>query len=191
MENIEDMKTMWIELNERVKSLEDQNRTLAKKVIANKYKSTKEKLIKKYLSFSLLSFIMIIFSIFGILMNPFILGKYKWITFICWICFFLFEGSIDLYLCRNLQRIDVYNTSFRKIAATTAQNWKVHKLAVVIGLPFAVLVCILYALAIQADVFAVYGMVCGAFVGLIIASFQLKRFYSYYRLFKTDPDELL
>lgn len=181
MDNIEEMKKMWDELNQRVALLEEENRILAKKVVGNKFKSTKEKLIKRYTAFSLLSFIMIIYSVFFILLNPMISDQYRIVSFVSWVIFFLFEGFADLYLRHRLQGLDVYNSTLKEISAMASQNWRLHKLAIFIGLPMAILVVILFGLAMDADIFVIYGMIVGGAVGLAIGLYQLRKFYIYYK----------
>ena len=188
MENFEDMKKMWDDLNERLSHLEKENKILARKVMEPKFKSVREKLIRKYGMFIILAIVMILYSIGAILFNPLVSDKYRIITFICWVVFFFFEGSLDFYLRQRVQDIDIYNSNLTEISRMALQNWKIHKLAVIIGLPMAIVVVILYGFAIQPNIFVIYGMVAGGVVGLIIGSFHLRKFYQYYKFMQSEND---
>lgn len=185
MENLDDMKTMWLELNSKISALEEENRKLARKVVSLNYKTAREKLIRKYTAFIFVASLMILYTLAFITFNPMIVEKYKIATTIYWIIFFTFEAGIDLYLRQRVKNIDIYNSSISEIAHQAATNWKIHKLAIIIGLPLAIGAVILFALSLNADLFMIYGMIVGGLVGLIIGIFQLIKFYEYYRLLQS------
>lgn len=188
MDELENIKVLWQELNQRMESLERDNRMLAREVMNNKYVSAKEKLVKKYTIFSIISFVMIIYGFCFIFYNPFIVEKYKIATCIYWTLFFLFEAFLDLFLSYRLRKIDVYNSNVKEIANLSAQNWKIHKLGIVIGLPLAIGLVILFGLAMNPNEFVIYGMITGGFVGLLIGLIHLRKFYRYYKLLQSERD---
>ena len=98
MEDINDFKMLWQEMNIRLSNLEDENRKLMHKVKQTNFRSTQEKLVRKYLGFIVIEFLMIVYMSLFFLFNPFIVEKYKIPSLIYWLVFFLIELIIDLYL---------------------------------------------------------------------------------------------
>ena len=186
MENFEEMKAMWIELNNRVSSLEEENRRLARSIINNNYKTARDKLISKYSLFIIIEIVMIFYMLIFVIFNPLLVEKYKVATIIYWALFFAFEASIDIYLRTRLRKIDIYNSSVSAIAAIASKNWKIHKIAIIIGLPLAFGAIILFGLLLNANEFTIYAMIIGGMVGLLIGVRQLRKFYLYYKLLQSD-----
>ena len=186
MEDIEDMKALWIELNNRLNSLEEENRRLAKKVTSNKYKNVQEKLIKKYCIFIAVSCVMMIYCFCLIYLNPFIVEKYKLLTTVYMMCFFAIAAGVDSYLLFQVRDMDFYNSNVREITKMAAKNWKIHKIFLIFGLPLAIGACVLMALALDADPFVYLGMIVGGIVGFIIGLRQLMKFRDYYKLLQTE-----
>ena len=180
MEQLEDMKTMWAELNSRISYLEEENRRLAQKVMSQSLRSSQEKLVKKYNLFIIVECIMVIYTLFFVFLNPHVVEKYRLVTGIYWCAFFLIEISIDFYLKEKVRAIDIYNSPVSEIARRAANNWKLHKLAIVFGLPVAVGACILFALLIDANKFTILGMMVGGVVGFAIGLRQLFKFRKHY-----------
>lgn len=185
MNDLNDMKTMWMELENRISSLERENRELARRVMNNDYKSAKERLVNKYKSFITLEIIMFVAVSLIIIDNSLIVEKYKTITMIYWALFLLGEASIDTYLMLKIQQIDVYNSNVTEISRLAARNWKIHKISILIGLPVAGGAIILFGLLINADRFAIAGMIVGGIVGLIVGGRQLIKFMKDYKELQT------
>lgn len=186
MENLNEIKLMWQALNERVNVLEDENRSLMKKVMHSCYRSTKEKLEKKYFGFIGIESIMIIFMTLFFLYNPFINEKYRYPALIYWAFFFLLEIILDVYLLIQIKRIDIYTSTINEVAKRAARNWKIHKIAVAAGLPLAFGAIFLFALALNANTSIIYGMAVGGVIGLAIGINQLLKFRNYYKLLQTN-----
>lgn len=179
--NLEDMKSMWIELNNRISFLEEDNRKLAAQIRNDRYKTVQNRLINKYIKFIWLE------AIFAILMPVFIVfngnEKFKVITTIYWFCFFVIALAFDYYLLSNVRLMDLNNASVSEIVKLSSKNWKLHKLWIIIGMPVAVGACILYALALDADMVVIVGMIAGGVVGLIIGLTQFFKIrHNYYLL---------
>ena len=188
MEDLQDMKAMWQELNERVSQLEAENRRLAKKVVDKGFKSARERLMRKYKMFICVECIFMFWMSLFLLFNPLIVEKYRIITMIYWTIFFLGEAAVDFYLLCRVKKIDVFHSTVNKISREAAQAWKIHKIAVFIGLPLAIGAIILYAFALDANKFTIYGMIVGGMVGLIIGGNQLLKFMKYYRQLQSDEE---
>ena len=166
--------------------IEESNRKLAREVSNNKFKNAQEKLISKYKAFIYVEIIMIFYIIFFIGLNPLVADRYRLVNIIYWCCFFMVEIGVDTYLLRRVKLIDIYNSSVSDIAKNAAENWKLHKLALVLGLPLAFGAIILVALAFQAHYYTILGMIAGGLIGCIIGLFQLNKFREYYRLLQSD-----
>ncbi|MCH5229210.1 MAG: hypothetical protein J1F12_04350 [Muribaculaceae bacterium] len=179
---IDDIKIMWQEINLRLGHLEEENKRLARKVLNSDYKSARERLINKYAIFVGVEIFMLFVMSAFFYFNPEIVEKYRWPVLIYWALFFLGEVMIDFYLMHNVKNIDIYNSSVTQISKIAATNWKIHKLAVIIGLPIAIGAVILFALAMDSDEVVIFGMITGGIIGLIIGTTQLLKFSKYYRL---------
>ena len=181
MENLDDMKTMWLELNQRVKTLEEENRRLAHEAISNNLKTAQELLVRKYSRFIFVSLVMLIYIYLFVMFNQFVVEKFRIPTLIYWSLFFLFEAGIDCYLMLKVKEIDVFNSSITEISRQAKRNWKIHKIAICIGFPLAIGACILFGLLLNADKFVILGMITGGIVGLLIGIRQLMKFLKYYK----------
>lgn len=182
MENIEDFKMMWQELNQRISSLENDNKKLIRQIRESNYKSTQEKLVRKYWCFIGIEIIMIVFMSFFFLYNPLLIEKYRIPALIYWIVFFIIEALFDLYLLFQIKGIDIYTSPIKEVAARSAANWKLHKIGIVTGLPLAFGAILLFALAVDANQFTILGMIFGGVIGFIIGIYQLIKFKNYYKL---------
>ena len=188
MEELENFKAMWLELNEKISALEAENRNLARKVVNEKFRSAKEKLIRKYNAFIFVEVIMILFIFPFFMYNPFVVEKFRIFACVYWLVFFLFEVSMDFWLKEGIKNIDIYNSSVKEISLQVAKIRKLHKLAVIIGFPVAIGACVLFALAVNADKFTIYGMIVGGIIGGVIGIFQLKSFFQYYRFLQSSEE---
>lgn len=180
MDELENMKSMWIELNQRISTLEEENRRLARKVMNDSMKSSQEKLIKKYNTFIIIELVVLLIMPLYLLKSPLLVDKYRILTAIYWAFFFLLEVGVDLYLRERVRTIDLYTSTVSVISRQAAQNWKFHKIAVIVGLPIAIGACVLFGLTIGANELAIYGMIVGGLVGLVIGINQLIKFRQYY-----------
>lgn len=182
MDNIEDFKIMWQELNQRISCLENDNKYLIRQIRETKYKSTQEKLVRKYWAFIVVELIMIIFMSFFFLFNPLLIEKYRIPALIYWVIFFIIEALFDLFLLFRIKDIDIYNSTINEVAERSATNWKLHKIGIVLGLPLACGAILLFALAVDANQFTIFGMIFGGVIGFLIGIYQLIKFKNYYKL---------
>lgn len=189
MEQLQDMKEMWFALNNRVSFLEEENRRLARRIMGKEYQSVTTKLMRKYQVFIVVALVSALLFPTFILFNPLTVEKYRLITSIYWFFFFIACASVDYYLLMNLRNIDVFNCTVSQITKEAAKNWRIHKLFLIFGNPFAVLAIILYALALDADSRMIIGMIFGGLVGLFIGLWQLIGIRRYYRLLQSQSDE--
>lgn len=190
MEQLEDMQALWNELNNRVSMLEAENQRLSRQIRHNDFKSAQDKLEKKYKGFIIVEIIMTVYICLFVSYNPLIVEKYRIPTFIYWLSFFAIEIIFDIYLLYRLKKINVYESTVKEISRLAAENWKLHKLGVIIGLPIAIGAVILFGLLLGANTFTVMGIIVGAIVGIIIGLRQLFKFADYYRLLQPDKDDL-
>lgn len=186
MENINDIKLMWQELDVRLSHLENENKRLMRKVMESNFHSAKEKLLKKYMGFMAVECIMLVFMTMFFLFNPEVNENYRIISIVYWDIFFLIEFFFDFYLMIRLRKIDIYSSSINEIAKNASRSWKIHKLGIVLGLPLAFGAIFLLALALNTNEFTIFGMFFGGIIGLAIGISQLSKFREYYKLLQTD-----
>ena len=181
MNNIDDMMTMWKEMDNKLTSLVEENRRLADEIKKNKVRSSQEKLIRKYRAFIIMEAVCIpiMFLILGL--NPEVVEKYRWPALIYFVCFFLMEICIDGYLLYKLNSIDIYNDSIIDISRQARVNWKTHKIAVLIGIPVAVGAVILFCMAIGGNTATLWGVFVGASIGIGIGLNEFFKFMKNYR----------
>lgn len=188
MEDFNDMKIMWQNMNDRLSSLERENKKLMYKVIHDKYHTTKEKLEKKYCAFIFVGSITIVFITLFLIGDPLVNDRYRIPTMIYWIIFFLMEISFDVYLLLQIRKIDIYTATISEVSHSASRNWRLHKIGIIIGLPMAIGAAILFALALNANIFIIYGMITGGVIGLSIGLYQLFKFKTYYKLLQIEDD---
>lgn len=182
MENLNDIKAMWNELNSRLSLLEEENRRLINIVKSDKYKSIKENLMSRYRIFIIVALLSAIFFPIFLILNPMIVEKFRWATAIYWCVFMLICAGVDFYLFENVKRMDVYNSTVTEMTRISTQNWKIHKLWLIFGLPLAFGAVILWSFAMNADNFVILGMIVGGVFGLVIGIYQLSKFRNDYKL---------
>lgn len=186
MQSLDDIKLIWQDLNDRLSHLEAENKALMNKVKQSNYITARDKLVKKYYAFIFLEIIMIIFMSFFLIFNPYVNEKYRIGALVYWDLFFIMEIAIDTYLLMQIQSIDIYNSPITEVARRAARNWKFHKLAIVIGLPLAFGAIIIFALALDANEYTIFGMIVGGVVGAIIGGSQLLKIKKYYKRLQVD-----
>ena len=186
LNELEDMKSMWLNLNQRVASLEEENRNLARDVIRKKHKSSLDDLKTRYRVFIIIEILMLVWVPLFILNNPFSVEKYRLAAAYYWAIFFAGEVGIDYYLYLRVKSIDVLNQSISEVTKAASQTWKIHKLAIIIGFPVAIGAVILFGLVINANEFALYGMFLGFVAGILIGIRQLLKFKEDYRNLSTE-----
>ena len=186
MNNIDDMMRLWKEMDSRLSSIVEENRRLADEIKKNNLRNSQEKLMCKYRAFIILAAICIPMMFFILGINPLVVNQYRWPALIYFVCFFLFEICIDGYLLYKLNCIDIHNDSIIEISRNARINWKIHKLAVIVGIPIAIGAVVLFCLAMGSNT-AVLG---GAFVGMIIGlGIGLNEFFKFMKNYKTMTRE--
>lgn len=181
IKNIDEMMAMWNQLDEKLTGLEQENRKLAIEIKKNKYRTTLEKLINKYWRFIIMEALYIILFPVFMMKCPFIIEKYRMVTIIYWICFFVMVMGFDYYLMARLKDIDVYDCSISEIADRARSNWKIHKLSIFICLPVSFGGIILFVLSLGGDSSLIWGVLVGLVIGLILGLNQLRKFIRSYR----------
>ena len=181
MHNLDDMMILWKEMDSKLSSLVEENRKLAEEIKKNKLRSSQEKLTRKYWAFIIMEAFCIPMMIFIIGMNPYVVDSYRWPAVIFFICFILFEISIDCYLLYKLNAIDIYNDSIVEISRQARTNWKIHKLAVLIGIPLAIGSIALFCAALGCNAPTLWGIFVGVIIGLAIGLNQFFKFKKNYK----------
>lgn len=188
MEDLNDMKIMWQNLNDRLVNLENENKMLMRRIMMSDYHTAQEKLEYKYIGFIVVECIMILFTSLFLILNPHVNETYRIPTLIYWDVFFLGEVIFDSFLLFKLKNIDVYTSSLKEVARKAAANWRLHKLGILFGLPVAIGAIIMFALAMNANEFTILGMLFGGIIGVVIGLSQLMKFKNYYHLLQVSDD---
>ena len=183
MKNIDDMIVMWKEMDSKLTSLVEENRRLADEIKKNKLRSSQERLMRKYRAFIILEAVCIPLMFFILVVNPLVVNQYRWPALIYFVCFFLLEICIDGYLLYKLNSIDIYNDSIVDISRQARANWKIHKIAVLIGIPIAIGAVVLIWLAMGGNTPMLWGIFVGLVIGLGIGLNEFFKFMKNYKQF--------
>lgn len=181
MNNIDEMMVIWKEMDCKLSSLVQENRRLADEIQKNKLKSSQEKLMRKYRTFIIMEAVCIplMFLILGV--NPIVVNQFRWPALIYFICFFLLEIGIDGYLLYKLNSIDIYSDTIIDISCKARANWKVHKIAVMVGIPVAIGAVVLFCLAMDFNTSMLLGICIGGAIGLGIGLNEFFKFMKNYK----------
>ena len=181
MENLDEIKAMWIDLNSRLSVVEEENRRLLDIVKNDKYKSIRQRLLTRYRAFIILALSFAIVCPAFLLLDPMVVEKFRLATAIYWCLFMLAAAGVDFYLYSIVRRMDVYNSTVLEMTKMAANNWKIHKLWIIIGMPVAFGAVILWGLAMDADNFVILCMIIGGVIGGVIGGLQLRKFWNDYK----------
>lgn len=181
MNNIDEMMIMWKEMDTKLSSLIEENQRLTVEIKKNKLLTNQEKLIRKYRAFIIMEAVCIPLMFFVIAINPLVVDKYRWISFVYFVCFFLLEIGIDVYLLNKISGIDIYHDSIQEISRQARANWKIHKMAVLIGIPVAIGAVVLFCLAVGGDTSTLWGICVGGAIGLGIGMNEFFKFMKNYK----------
>lgn len=181
MNNIDDMMTMWKAMDTKLSNLMEENRLLADEIKKNRLRNSQEKLARKYKAFIILEAVCIPLIILVIGFNPELVETYKWPATIYFACFFLLELGIDAYLLYKLNSIDIYNDSIVEISRRARANWKLHKIAVLVGIPVAIGAVALFCLAMGSNTSMLWGVCVGGAIGLGIGLNEFFKFMKNYK----------
>lgn len=186
MNNIDDMMVLWKEMDGKLSALVEENRRLADEIKKNKLRSSREKLTRKYRSFIIMEAVCIplMFILLGV--NPLVINAYRWPALIYFVCFFLMEIGIDGYLLYKLSSIDIYNDSIVDISKQARANWKIHKIAVLIGIPVAIGAVVLFCMAMGGNISVLWGVFVGGAIGLGIGLNEFFKFMKNYKSMSYD-----
>ena len=180
---------MWKEMDKRLISLADENKRLAEEIKKNRLRTSQEKLMRKYKVFIVMEAMCIPLMFLVLGLNPNVVEMYRWPTLIYFICFFLMEICIDGYLCYRLNNMNFHADSVADISRRARANWRIHKIAILIGIPIAIGAVALFCLAIGGNKAAMAGVCLGGSVGIGIGTVQFFKFMKNYKNMTTDTDD--
>lgn len=181
MNNIDDMMIMWKEMDSKLSSLVEDNRRLADEIKKNTLRGSRERLMRKYRAFIIMEAVCIPLMFLVLGLNPLVTNQFRWPALIYFICFFLLEIGIDGYLLYKLNSIDIYNDSIMEISRQARTNWKIHKIAILIGIPIAIGAVVLFCLAIGSNIEMLWGVFVGGAIGLGIGLNEFFKFMRHYK----------
>lgn len=88
---------------------------------------------------------------------------------------------MDRWLYNGICSIDVYGMSVSEVCRLALYYRKRHLQFVVILIPMAVILLGSIAWVLSENIFSIYGVICGALIGLILGTRQLHAFLNSYR----------
>lgn len=185
MNNTEDMMILWKQMDNKLTALTEENKRMAREIKTNRFRTGLERLSRKYRCFIILEAVAIPLMFLALVPNPLVLDKYRWITLAYFVCFFIMEIVFDTYLLMKLNDFDIYSDSIADIASKARNNWKIHKIAVLVGIPVAIGAVILFCLAVGGNEATLYGVAVGAIIGLAIG---LNEFFKFMKNYKSLSD---
>lgn len=186
MENFDEMMKMWKEMDGKITSLMADNRRMADEIKKNRLKTNQEKLARKYRCFIIMEAVCIPLMFLLFIPNPHVVEQYRWVTLIYFVAFFLLEIGIDAYLLFRLDAVDIYRDSISRITRVAQSNWKIHRIAVLIGIPVAIGAVILFILAMGGRPAELYGVAVGGAIGLGIGLNQFFKFMKNYKALSSE-----
>lgn len=168
MNNLDDMMAMWKEMDNKLSAIVNENRRLAEDVKKSNLRSSQERLMRKYRFFIILETVMIPCFFLIIAFNPLVIEAYRWPTLIYYVFLLLSGICVDGYLLYRLNSMDFYKDSLKEISDKARENWKIHKISVIFGMPLAIGAVILFCFAVGCNEETLMGVCVGAAIGLAI-----------------------
>ncbi len=146
-----------------------------------------ESLADRYRRFYRLAFIMIAVSVMWMFGHfPFENPQMKYIVSGIMMVYFAVCGCMDLWLYRGVSSIDCFTMTVNEVIRKALYYRKRHLQFVMVLLPVAILMLGVLAYSMSSDVYVIYGMVCGAVVGIILGAIQLCKFLKAYRVISKE-----
>lgn len=173
-------------MNERIKESWDKTHLKSigtdtvNEITAGRKNTALENLATRYKRFSSLSLVMLILTPAYIFGNIFPEDS-RMLILAAMEVYFVVCGVMDYWLYMGIKKIDVQTWSVAEVMRTALYYRKKHLQFVAILLPFAILVVGSMAWALSHNQYFIYGVICGACIGIAIGARQLMKFMTDYR----------
>lgn len=184
IKDLDQLKSMWLDLNRRVERLENQTLEDGRKAISGKITTAREDLAARYKRFMAVAFIMgLFFPIFLITSpaGPFPEGTIKYVSAALFFSYFITAGIMDAYLYNEVKGIDLAVMTVNQVIRRARTLKRRHHIFMIILIPFAVVCLTVFVIPLINEPFIISGMIAGGIAGLAIGLRQYFRMMRDYR----------
>lgn len=182
--DLDQLKEMWSDLNRRVERLENQTLEEGRKVASGKITTAREDLASRYKRFMIIGFVMGIFFPSFLIMSPtdfFPDGFMKYVASALFFSYFITAAIMDSYLYNEVRSMDLAMMTVSQVIHKARTLKRRHHIFMIILIPFAVITLAVFAIPLLDDSFIIAGMITGGVVGLCIGLRQYFRMMRDYR----------
>lgn len=182
--DLDQLKEMWSDLNRRVERLENQTLEEGRKVASGKITTAREDLATRYKRFMIIGFVMGIFFPLFLIMSPtdfFPDGTMKYVASALFFSYFITAAVMDSYLYNEVRSMDLAMMTVSQVIHKARTLKRRHHIFMIILIPFAVITLAVFAIPLLDDPFIIAGMITGGVVGLCIGLRQYFRMMRDYR----------
>lgn len=182
--DLDQLKEMWSDLNRRVERLENQTLEEGRKVASGKITTAREDLATRYKRFMIIGFVMGVFFPLFLIMSPtdfFPDGTVKYVASALFFSYFITAAVMDSYLYNEVRSMDLAMMTVSQVIHKARTLKRRHHIFMIILIPFAVITLAVFAIPLFDDPFIIAGMITGGVVGLCIGLRQYFRMMRDYR----------
>jgi len=182
--DLDQLKEMWSDLNRRVERLENQTLEEGRKVASGKITTAREDLATRYKRFMIIGFVMGVFFPLFLIMSPtdfFPDGTMKYVASALFFSYFITAAVMDSYLYNEVRSMDLAMMTVSQVIHKARTLKRRHHIFMIILIPFAVITLAVFAIPLLDDPFIIAGMITGGVVGLCIGLRQYFRMMRDYR----------
>lgn len=182
--DLDQLKEMWSDLNRRVERLENQTIEEGRKVASGKITTAREDLATRYKRFMIIGFVMGVFFPLFLIMSPtdfFPDGTMKYVASALFFSYFITAAVMDSYLYNEVRSMDLAMMTVSQVIHKARTLKRRHHIFMIILIPFAVITLAVFAIPLLDDPFIIAGMITGGVVGLCIGLRQYFRMMRDYR----------
>lgn len=181
MEELEQLKSRWKELNRRVEVLEKENRDKARIIIDMRCKTSRDRLLSYYRRFIAMALLCVVMFPLLFLRSGVLNDGWALPTVIYFDIYFIICACMDLWLYHKVSALDVYRDSLSTISRNAMSVRKRHQLFVLILIPMAIVGILLLVLGIGESEAILPGLVLGGIVGCFIGISKYRKMMRSYR----------
>lgn len=149
--------------------------------VSLKTHTTLDRLADRYKRFAIVSGLMIIMTPCWIMRLIQATSEFKLLLVILYAVYFLIAGSIDLWLYGRIKGLDISSAPVKIIIEQTRRCRKVHLRSMIVLIPFAIVVVACTMWAFREEIYAIYGMICGIALGLLLGFLAFQKFMADYK----------
>lgn len=181
MENIDEIKRTWQNMNERISRLEAENRKQNMEMIRSRSRTSRDRLLSYYKRFMAMGVLGIIIFILFFTRSEILEPRYTFPVVTYFVVYFCICILMDLWLYRRMSGINLYRDTLAEVARKTLYARRWHQKFVIILVPLALLGVFLLIFCMIDNQELLYGLILGAIVGSFIGIWKYRRMMRDYR----------